>query len=89
MNSHLFQRALGNITPQDFQHLSCTELLHALHPAPKIIFDGRPEESQRNHSLTKQQSSTTRGYLPNDHDDKIWAHWNGVNCVTLDRFEGR
>ena len=66
MNSYLFGRALGTVSPQALQRAHSAELLNAIHPAPGIGFDG----------------SDRRRY-----DDK--HNEAGVNCVAIDKFEGR
>ena len=73
MNSYLFGRALGAVSPQVLQRAHTTELLHAIQPTPGIRFDGRNAQSHSD-GLEK---------------DAVWAHKAGVNCVTIDKFEGR
>ena len=70
MNSYLFARSIGTVSSQTLQRFHSTGLLHALHPAPGIRFDGRDGQS---------------------HDEKgaVYAHKAGVNCIAIDKFEGR
>lgn len=76
MNSHLFGRALGSISPQAFQRAETTRLLHALTLAPGIKFDGRQAGDQ---DAVPAQGAP----------EEIWAHRAGTNCLVIDRFEGR
>ena len=73
MNTYLFGRALGSVSPQALQRAHCLELLHAIQPAPGIRFDGRKREHQDD--ILER--------------DVVWAHKAGVNCITIDKFEGR
>ena len=81
MTSNLFGRALGAISPQALQRAETSNLLNALQAAPGIRFDGseRPTQGQQN----DQNFSNDRK------EDATWAHRAGVNCLTIDRFEGR
>lgn len=73
MNSYLFGRALGTVNPQALQRAYCIELLQAIQPAPSIRFDGKDGQNQGD----------------NLNRDTVWAHKAGVNCITVDKFEGR
>ena len=73
MNTYLFGRALGSVSPQALQRAHCLELLHAIQPAPGIRFDGRNGEHQDD--ILER--------------DVVWAHKTGVNCMTIDKIEGR
>ena len=73
MNSYLFGRALGTVSPQALQRAHSTGLLHAIQPAPGIRFDGRDSQS---HAEQPERGA-------------VCAHKAGVNCITIDKFEGR
>lgn len=81
MTSNLFGRALGSISPHALQRAETSRLLSVLQAAPGIRFDGSDETAQ-----TKPQ------HIRDEEEDDlggIWAHKAGVNCLTIDRFEGR
>ena len=78
MNSYIFGRALGTISVQAFQRAETTRLLHALELAPHVTFDG--SEASRNRA---------RHDARQDYPSDGWAHKAGVNCLTIDKFEGR
>ena len=80
MNADLFGRALGSIGPQVLQRNETSRLLHALHAAPKVRFDGRESIPQT------QPLGVGDG---DQHKETVWAHRAGVNCLTIDRFDGR
>lgn len=73
MNSYLFGRALGTVSSQSLQRAHCVGLLHAIQPAPGIRFDG----------------SDGQHHDGNLERDTVLAHKAGVNCITIDKFEGR
>ena len=76
MTSNLFSRALGSISPQALQKAETSRLLGSLQAASSIRFDGSDGIAQ-----TKAQHT-------GDEED-VWAHRSGVNCLAIDRFEGR
>ena len=92
MNSHLLHRALGTISPQAVQRAETSRLLLALHAAPDIQFDGGEKSlvgsnygpGQRDPTVgeasAEASSSSSAGYR---------AHGNGVNCLVIERFQGR
>lgn len=80
MTSNLFGRALGAISPHALQRAETSKLLHALQAAPGIKFDGSDRPSQA------QSSNSAEGRA---NENALWAHRAGVNCLTIDRFEGR
>lgn len=97
MNSHLFHRSLGTLSAQSFQRASSAELLVALHLAPNILFDGSSDESSSSTRSGQAQEvsrlggathATTISSISSPRR-KIWAHRSGVNCLTIDEFEGR
>ena len=77
MPPDLLGRALGTISPQALQRAETSRLLHSIQVAPGVKFDG---------SDAPAQAASSR-----DGDDErdVWAHQAGVNCLTIDRFEGR
>ena len=81
MTSNLFGRALGAISPQALHQAETSNLLHALSPAPGIRFDGSDGPGQG------QQSNQKVGN--DEKKETVWAHRSGMNCLTIDRFEGR
>ena len=78
MNSYLFNRSLGSVSPQAFQQAETTRLLHTLQPAPNVQYDSSNERKQ-----------DRRGRADEAEEPKIWAHPAGINCLEIDRFEGR
>ena len=80
MTSNLLGRALGIVSPQALQQAETSRLLHSLQAAPGIRFNGgdgaAAEASSQNVGDEGEQKDT-------------WAHRAGVNCLTVDRFEGR
>ncbi len=80
MTSNLFGRALGAISPQALQRAETSKLLHALQGAPNVKFDGGDGPAQAQGSKTGEEKAV---------GDTVWAHRAGVNCLTIDRFEGR
>ena len=79
MNSFLFNRAIGNVSPQAFQRAQTTQLLHGLQPAPEVSFGAEPSsenEPSSTHIHTIQKASHV-------------THKAGVNAIAIDRFEGR
>ncbi|KAK4693496.1 DNA excision repair protein ERCC-8, partial [Lecanoromycetidae sp. Uapishka_2] len=80
MTSNLFGRALGLVSPQALQKAETERWLRSLQAAPGIKFDG--SEGAPHQSSSKDENEN-REY------ETIWAHRAGVNCITIDRFEGR
>jgi hypothetical protein len=77
MNSHLFGRALGTISPQAVQRAATTQLLRAIEAAPRVLFDG------------SAASSGPDGISRGNASSEILAHRAGVNCLVVEKFEGR
>ncbi|KAL8850076.1 MAG: hypothetical protein Q9221_005002 [Calogaya cf. arnoldii] len=82
MESQLFARALGNIGPEAFQRAELSRRLHAIQSAPEIEFDGHGSPSTTIDS--GQKNERQRGIK-----EEARAHRAGVNCIAIDRFEGR
>ena len=77
MPPDLLSRALGTISPQVLQRAETLRLLHSIQAAPGVRFDGG--------------DAPAKGSSSKDVEDRedVWAHQAGVNCLTIDRFEGR
>ena len=82
MTSNLFGRALGSISPQALQKAETARLLNSLQAAPGVRFDGSDGAAPvRPQQRTRDEEDDLGG--------GIWAHKAGVNCLAIDRFEGR
>ena len=77
MNSYIFGRALGTFSSQALQRAETSRLLNALEAAPGVTFNGRDDATQ----LSRSDLAADADY--------VWAHKAGVNCVAIDKFEGR
>ena len=77
MPPDLLGRALGTISAQALQRAETSRLLHSIQAAPGIRFDG---------SDAPAQAASSRDV---EEERDVWAHQAGVNCLTIDRFEGR
>ena len=77
MNSYIFGRSLGTFSPYALQRAEASRLLNALEAAPGVKCDGRDDATR-----PSRPEGATGG-------DSLWAHKAGVNCVAIDRFEGR
>lgn len=81
MNSYLLNRSLGVSGPQALQQVQTTRLVHALQAAPDVRFDSsdevRPAQERRRHGEDEEVGPD------------VWAHRAGVNCLVVDKFEGR
>ena len=73
MSSQLFSRAIGSTGPQILRRVESSRLLQSLGPASEIWFDGKDGPSAAG----------------DFEKENIWAHQAGVNCLAVDRFEGR
>lgn len=90
MNSQLFGRALGTISPQSVQRATTTQLLRAIDAAPQVQFDGTEGVAA---SSTSASGTTTSAYDGSrggaSRGGEVVAHRAGVNCLVVDKFEGR
>lgn len=77
MNVQLLNRALGTAGPEALQRDELSRKLRAIQAAPGVRFDGRDERIP----FTQGQESDTTADLR--------AHHAGVNCIAIDRFDGR
>lgn len=83
MNSYLFNRSSGATSPQTFQQAETTRLLYALHSAPEVQFDSS------NESKKDGRPYDGSGEAEADTELRSWAHPAGVNCVEIDKFDGK
>ena len=81
MNSYLLNRELGTVSPKALQQAETRRLLLALQAAPDIKFDGTD-------AATAGPSQSHAGQVTGGRDG-VWAHKAGVNCIAVDKFEGR
>ena len=79
MHPDLLSRALGTISSQALQRAESSRLLHSIQAAPGVRFDGSDAPAQ----------STASSRDVEGEEQDVWAHQAGVNCLTIDRFEGR
>ena len=77
MNSLLLGRSLGSEGPQALQRAESARLLNCIHAVPYFKFDGR-DDVTGDHGHGARGTSTS-----------FVAHPTGVNCLTIDKFEGR
>lgn len=78
MNSYLLARELGTVSTKALQQAETHRLLLALQAAPDIRFDGT--------DATTSAASQSHG---GQGTEAVWAHRAGLNCITVDKFEGR
>lgn len=78
MNSYLLGRELGTVSPKAFQQAETNRLLRELQAAPDIRLDGT--------DVTTNAASQSHG---GQGTEDVWAHRAGLNCITVDKFEGR
>ena len=78
MNYQLYDRELGLISSGLFSRLIQYRLLTSLQLAPHIRF------SAGEAGLVVTHGAESRPNAPS-----TWAHQSGVNCLTIDRFDGR
>jgi DNA excision repair protein ERCC-8 len=80
MNSYLLNRSTGTISQHELRRYALHRQLLAIQ-ASDLRFDGNL------HQASQQASLSSNGSL--SLDEKPIAHHNGVNALTIDRFEGR
>lgn len=81
MDSQLLGRALGTAGPETLQRAVLSRQLHAIQAAPEVGFDGQETRSRDHEDLQDEVDEST------GHGKR--AHQAGVNCIAIDRFEGR
>ena len=83
MFDDIFLRSTGAISSRSLEQAETHRLLNSIRPAPGYSFDGS----------TTTSSSETRETSTQGTDVEVMpsavAHKAGVNCMTIDRFEGR
>lgn len=86
MNNLLFDRSTGSLAPQAFARIQSTQLLHAIQPAPRLLFDG----GEREVVASPSSALPTENLDPpaTGPEEKSWAHQAGVNALSID-IEGR
>jgi len=84
MNSFLLNRALGSVSSNVFHVAQTTRLVHNLEPAPGIRFS-----SLRAPRRTESRGDATPSDDEHDPTEDEVAHNSGVNCLAIDKFEGR
>ena len=97
MTSALFNRSLGTVSPHSVSAQETARLLRYLHAAPGIRFDGDAASSKppklSEHTSTEDQGNGEGidSFVPSSGGEErsVWAHREGVNCLVVDRFEGR
>jgi len=105
LTTELLSRALGQtIAPTDsatFEQIQSARLVHALQPAPGIRFAGASPLHPRTHRTQSSRQTRARRLGISDDEDEDGdgdtgpdaevdiAHHAGVNCCTVDAFEGR
>jgi DNA excision repair protein ERCC-8 len=79
MNQLLFDRLTGDLGPPAFGRIQTSQLLLAIQPAPRLLFDGGEQElvpSTSSAGALDPQKSEAEG--------KLWAHQAGVNALSID-----
>ncbi|MDI1491050.1 MAG: hypothetical protein OHK93_002255 [Ramalina farinacea] len=79
----LFARAIGALGPFAFQQAETARLLDSLQAAPNVKHDGSSGPMPAGNVGGEEQAPNS------ERDHGPWAHRAGVNCLTIDRFEGR
>ena len=89
LTTDLWERSTGESSPFAFAQKQTTRLLHALQPAPDILFDGQGDQSRE--PLNESTSSTNAADqdASNTGQSLRIAHKSGVNALAIDKFEGR
>lgn len=103
LTTELLSRSIGQPRTSaefyTFAQLQNARLVHALQPAPGVRFAGasplhprthRPHSSRQTRALRRDDSGDEEDGEQEDGDAQIdIAHHAGVNCCTVDAFEGR
>lgn len=85
MNSYLLNRALGSVSPNSFHVAQTDRLVHHLGPAPGIRFSSR-------RAAPIDRSGDDATFLEEGLEgvpEEVYGHRSGVNCLAIDKFEGR
>ena len=83
MPHNYLARASGTLSPRAFEQAETARLLHSIQLAPGIRFD----ESEG--PVFTATNSNAQHVSNDDENQSVWAHRSGVNCIAIDRFEGR
>lgn len=79
LTTDLLERNAGITSPFGFAQKQTTRLIHALQPAPRVSFDGKPR--------TLEDRSASYGNERSLSD--VVAHKSGANAIAVERYEGR
>lgn len=82
MPEKLLTRSTGAISAHSFRHVESSRLLHCVQLSPETHFDSN--DNNFNATGVGNDRTDTHDIAP-----AHWAHRSGVNCLTVDRFEGR
>jgi DNA excision repair protein ERCC-8 len=79
MNQLLFDRSTGGLGPHAFARIQSSQRLHAILPAPSLLFDGGEKE-------VVPRAGATEEHNPQDGEveEKSWTHQAGVNALAID-----
>ena len=77
--TELLERSVGNVSPPAFAQRLSTQSLHALQPAPHVLFNAK---GTRANGATPNSSTV-------DALSSALAHKSGVNALAVEKFEGR
>ncbi|KAL8918104.1 MAG: hypothetical protein Q9208_007544 [Pyrenodesmia sp. 3 TL-2023] len=81
MNAQLLGRALGTAGPEALQRAELSRQFHAIQAAPEVGFDG--------HEARGGGDGAPQDEVYKNPINDVRAHQAGVNCIAIDRFEGR
>ncbi|KAL9128982.1 MAG: hypothetical protein Q9217_002457 [Psora testacea] len=81
MPHNLLARASGTLSPRAFEQAESSRLLHSILAAPGVKFDGS--------DAPQPAVPIFHGEAADAKEQAVWSHAAGVNCLTIDRFEGR
>lgn len=79
MNQLLFDRLTGALGPNAFARLQSSQLLHAIQPAPRLIFDGGEKEAA--HPANPSEDINAH---EGEVGERSWTHQAGVNALAID-----
>ena len=81
MPHNLLARAAGTLSPHALAQAETSRLLHSIQAVPRVRFDGG--------GGPVRTSRSDHGKAADVGEQAVWAHKAGVNCLTIDRFNGR
>lgn len=85
--TELLERSVGECSPFAFAQRQTSRLLHALQPAPDILFDGQAQSHERSDEAVAANAGE-QDASPERQSARL-AHKSGVNALAVDKFEGR